>query len=112
MLVNYKGIKPELVAKEINTMMSKVDKELKKIPTEQGKITYAERKLLKYIKANNFTKVLAFKDCYEGNTGDTLNVENITLPYRNEFNSLTNTADTLDTLIKTLIPFLDIYFPE
>ncbi|WCR55982.1 hypothetical protein [Rickettsia asembonensis] len=43
MLLNYKGIKPELVAEEVNTMMSKVGPKLDNIPTKEGKIIYAKK---------------------------------------------------------------------
>lgn len=103
-------IDPKLLAAEVNKMMSKVEEKLNNITTDEGKIIYAKKKLLKYLEANNFTKVLAFKNCYEGNTGETLNVINITndLLYRDEFSSLTDTEDTLEILT----PLLGIFFPE
>ncbi|MEY4463487.1 MAG: hypothetical protein RLZZ81_458 [Pseudomonadota bacterium] len=110
MLVNPNRVNPELLAKEVNIMMSKVGKKLDNISTEEGKITYAKKKLFKYLEANNFTKVLAFKNCYEGNTGDTLNVINITNDslYRDEFKLLIDTEDTLEILT----PLLGRFFPE
>ena len=59
----------------------------------KAKLFMQRKSYLKYLETNNFTKVLAFKNCYEGNTGETLNVINITndLLYRDEFSSLTDT---------------------
>ncbi|QQV75395.1 hypothetical protein H6P87_00951 [Rickettsia tillamookensis] len=116
MLVSYRGVNPELLAEEVNLMMSRVGPKLDSIANEEGKITYAKQKLLKYFKNNSITKILALKNCFEGTTGETLNIIDIIddlLLNRDGFHVHTaDTLDAIDTLKKTLIPLLGIYFSE
>lgn len=50
MLVNPNRVNPELLAKEVNIMMSKVGKKLDNISTEEGKITYAKKSYLSILR--------------------------------------------------------------
>lgn len=108
-------IDPKLLAHEADTMMPIIGKELSNISTDEGKITYARQKLLEYLTAKNITKVLAFVSCFEGNTGERLNIEDL---YINDSNSLTKNVQyiTEDTILSdaadNLSGIINIFFPE
>lgn len=106
MLSNPSNIDPELLAKEVNTMMLLVEKDLAGI---EDAITYGKERLLEFVKDKKIMEALAFMYCFEGNTGQTLNVKELRTTndflYSDDFSTLTETLDTL-------VPLIGIYFSE
>ncbi|MCZ6903120.1 MAG: hypothetical protein O7C58_03080 [Rickettsia endosymbiont of Ixodes persulcatus] len=72
LVVNPSNIDPKLLAREINTIMPLVKKDLAEV---KDTITYGKEQLLKFVKDKEIMKALAFIDCFEGNTGETLNIK-------------------------------------
>lgn len=98
-------IDPTVCAQESDRMMPKVMAKLEKFSTDEDKFIYTKEKLDKHFTNNNITKVLAFIDCYQGNTGE--DAKDLITKYLSDFelpNSLADTKEDLMGIIK-------IYFP-
>jgi len=120
-------IDPKLLAAEVNKMMPSVIKDL---DNTEDKMAYGKEELLKYLAKNERVKALAFMYCFEGNTGESLNIKDIVDKKKShnlkdienepttftEYNidnlSCTNDSYTLSEVADTLLGFIKIYFPE
>ncbi len=119
-------IDPKLLATEVNKMMPSVMLVMKDLDSIEDKIAYGKEELLKYLMGGEIVKALAFMDCFEGNTGERLKINDIVnydlkdiesesttftehntdgLPY-------TNDSYTLSEAAYTLLGFIKIYLPE
>ncbi|AEK74921.1 hypothetical protein RHHCN13_04730 [Rickettsia conorii subsp. heilongjiangensis] len=100
MLSHPSNIDPQLLAQEVNTMMPLVEKDLADV---EDTITYGKERLFKFVKDKKIMEALAFMYCFEGNTGQTLDIKELCttndLLYRDDFSALTETLDTLALLI-------------
>ncbi|AFB26548.1 MULTISPECIES: hypothetical protein [spotted fever group] len=105
MLSHPSNIDPQLLAQEVNTMMPLVEKDLADVEDTivEDTITYGKERLFKFVKDKKIMEALAFMYCFEGNTGQTLDIKELCttndLLYRDDFSALTETLDTLIPLI-------------
>ena len=74
LVVNPSNIDPKLLAQEINTMMPLVRQDLAEV---KDMITYGKAQWLKFVKDKEMMQALAFIDCFEWNTGETLNIKEL-----------------------------------
>lgn len=103
------NINPTLLAIEINMMMPQVIEELDKISTDEDKFIYAEKKLSEHFTNNDITKVLAFIDCYQGNTGE--DAKDLITKYLSDFELPNFLSETKEDLKEELMGIIKIYFP-